>query len=85
MYNNKGITITKKTKTMSTKKEMMMEMSEMMMVIKHFNNNNEVVINRYNNVFGMSFQDVVDTFNLMVDTYNQKYGKRFGCCKKYSK
>lgn len=70
---------------MTYKKEMMMEMSSLMSVINHFNNGNEVVINRYENVFGMTFQDVVDNFNSMVETYNKKYGKRFGCCKKYSK
>ncbi len=62
-----------------------MEMMEMKSVISHFEKNNEVVINRYENVFGMTFQDVVDNFNNMVEIYNKKYGKRFGCCKKYSK
>lgn len=61
-----------------------MEISEMDAVIQHFQNGNEVVITRWTNQFGYTFEMIVNEFNELVDTYNRKYGKRFGCCKKIS-
>jgi len=55
------------------------------MVIKHFEKGNEVVISRWTEKYGYTFKMIVDEFNQVVQNYNKKYGKRFGCCKKYSK
>ena len=64
------------------KKQLQQEMSEMMCVIKHFNKGNKVVITRWTERFGYTYDMIVNEYNDMVDTYNRKYGKRFGCCKK---
>ncbi len=60
-------------------------MSEMRCVIQHFNKGNKVVITRWVEMFGYTYEMIVDEYNQMVDTFNRKYGKRFGCCEKYSK
>jgi len=70
---------------MTYKRQLQMEMSEMAMVIKHFEKGNEVVISRWTEKYGYTFKMIVDEFNQVVQNYNNKYGKRFGCCKKYSK
>lgn len=62
-----------------------MEMMEIKSVISHFEKNNEVVITRWTEQFGYTFQMIVDEYNSLVEKYNRKYGKRFGCCKQYSK
>jgi len=69
---------------MTYKKQLEMEMSEMASVINHFENGNEVVISRWIERFGYTLEMIVNEFNELVDTYNRKYGKRFGCCKKKS-
>ena len=63
---------------MTNKKKLQFEMSEMKSVINHFNKGNQVVINRWVNQFGYTYDMIVIEFNTMVDTYNTKYGKRFG-------
>lgn len=72
------------TNTMTYKKQLEMEMMEMSSVINHFENGNEVVISRWTERFGYTLEMIVNEFNELVDTYNRKYGKRFGCCKKKS-
>ena len=69
---------------MTYKKQLEMEMMEMTCVINHFENGNEVVISRWTERFGYTLEMIVNEFNELVDTYNRKYGKRFGCCKKKS-
>lgn len=61
-----------------------MEMSEIGCVIQHFQNGNDVVITRWTEQFGYTYEMIVNQFNELVDTYNCKYGKRFGCRKKIS-
>ncbi len=69
---------------MNNKRQLEMEMSEMGSVIQHFQKGNEVVITRWTNQFGYTFEMIVNEFNELVDTYNRKYAKRFGCRKKIS-
>ena len=57
---------------------MIYNMSEQFAVISHFNNGNEVVINRYVNLWGITLEKLVDDANQVISTYNRKFGKRFG-------
>jgi hypothetical protein len=63
---------------MENKRQMIYNMSEQFAVISHFNNGNEVVINRYVNLWGITLEKLVDDANQLITTYNRKFGKRFG-------
>ena len=58
-------------------------MSEQFAVISHFNEGNEVVINRYVNMWGITLEMLVQEANQMILIYNRKFGKRFGYCHNY--
>lgn len=53
-------------------------MSEQFAIIQHFNAKNPVVINRYENMYGITLEKLVDDANELISTYNRKFGKRFG-------
>lgn len=57
---------------------MIYNMSEQFAIIQHFNAKNPVVINRYENMYGITLEKLVDDANQLISTYNRKFGKRFG-------
>ena len=57
---------------------MIYNMSEQFAIIQHFNAKNPVVINRYENMYGITLEKLVDDANELISTYNRKFGKRFG-------
>jgi hypothetical protein len=63
---------------MNTKREMKYKMSEQFAIIQHFNAKNPVVINRYENMYGITLEMLVEEANELVSLYNRKFGKRFG-------
>lgn len=63
---------------MTIKKQLELEIMEMSSVINHFEKNNDVVINRWVNQFGYTFEMIVVEFNSLISQYNKKYGKKFG-------
>jgi hypothetical protein len=63
---------------MTDKKQLENELTNLKCVINQFENNNQVVINRWTNLFGYTFDMIVNDFNELVKVYNHKYGKRFG-------
>ena len=63
---------------MTIKRQLELEISEMSSVINHFEKNNDVVINRWVNQFGYTFEMIVVEFNSLISQYNKKYGKKFG-------
>ena len=62
----------------NNKKTLSREITEMVCVINHFNNNNSVVIERWTNQFGYTYDMIVNETNGLIQQYNKKYGKRFG-------
>ena len=62
----------------TNKKTLSREITEMACVIKHFKNNNSVVIERWTNQFGYTYDMIVSQTNCLIQQYNKKYGKRFG-------
>ena len=63
----------------NNKKILSNEISNMFCVIQQFKNNNTVVIERWNNRFGYTYEMIVNETNNLIQQYNKKYGKRFGC------
>jgi hypothetical protein len=63
---------------MENKRQMIYNMSEQFAIIQHFNAKNPVVINRYENMYGITLEKLVDDANELISTYNRKFGKRFG-------
>ena len=63
---------------MNNKRILTNEISEMYCVIQHFRNNNDVVIERWTNRFGYTYEMIVNETNNLIEQYNKKYGKRFG-------
>jgi hypothetical protein len=63
---------------MEIKRQLKYDISEHFATISHFNNGNEVVINRYVNLWGITLENLVDDANELISTYNRKFGKRYG-------
>lgn len=63
---------------MKTKREIKYEMGEQTAIIQHFNAKNPVVINRYENMYGITLEMLVEEANEVITLYNRKFGKRFG-------
>ena len=66
---------------MNNKNILSREIGEMVCVVKHFNNNNSVVIERWTERFGYTYEMIVNETNALIQQYNKKYGKRFGSIK----
>jgi hypothetical protein len=64
---------------MTYKRILQNQIQDMYCVINQFNNNNPVVIERWTNRFGYTYEMIVNETNDLIQEYNKKYGKRFGC------
>ena len=62
----------------NNKKILSNEISNMYCVIQQFKTNNPVVIERWTNRFGYTYEMIVNETNNLIQQYNKKYGKRFG-------
>ena len=65
-------------KKMTYKRILKNQISEMRCVIDYFNEKNDVVIERWTNRFGYTYEMIVNETNDLIQEYNKKYGKRFG-------
>jgi len=55
-----------------------MEISELTQTIKHIRSNNQVVIDRVYNQWGMTLTDLMTERFDLIHEYNRRFGKRFG-------
>jgi hypothetical protein len=62
----------------NNKKILSNEISNMFCVIQQFKTNNLVVIERWTNRYGYTYEMIVNDTNNLIQQYNKKYGKRFG-------
>jgi hypothetical protein len=70
---------------MTYKRQMERQIQDMYCVIYHFEKNNQVVIERWTNQFGYTFNEIISELNEMIDEYNRKYGKRWGMLNRFTK
>lgn len=62
-----------------TKKELLREIQELTCTIKHIKSGNEVVIERVYDRWGITIDDLLSERLELIQEYNRKFGKRFGC------
>ena len=68
---------------MTYKRQLERQIQDMYCVIRQFENNNQVVIERWTKMFEYTFEEIIFELNEMIDLYNKKYGKRWGDIKHY--
>ncbi len=61
-----------------TKKELQREIGELTQIIKHIRQNNQVVIDRVYNQWGMTLTDLMTERFDLIHEYNRRFGKKFG-------
>jgi hypothetical protein len=70
---------------MTYKRQLTKQIQDMYCVVRQFEKNNEVVIERWTIKYEYTLDKIILELNEMIDLYNKKYGKRWGMIKNYSK
>jgi hypothetical protein len=62
-----------------TKRDLLNQIQELTCTIKHIKSGNEVVIERVYDRWGITINDLLSERFELIQEYNRKFGKRFGC------